>query len=82
MLKTCEELAELTTQLCKRLSQSPKSIDADIVDEIADGFVVLAQMRHLFGMEKVDERVLFKLNRTMERIRARNQKMPEEKGCV
>jgi NTP pyrophosphatase (non-canonical NTP hydrolase) len=82
MVKTVEELGELTTQLCKRINESPKSDTAQIVDEIADVLVMVVQMREVFGREAVDTRVLFKLNRTMDRIRARSPEAAEQGKCV
>jgi NTP pyrophosphatase (non-canonical NTP hydrolase) len=70
MVKTCEELGELTTALCKRLNGSPVS-DAQIVDEVADVLIMANQMRHTFGADAVDDRIVYKLNRTMEFIRTK-----------
>lgn len=68
MIKTCEEMGELATQLCKRLNGSPTT-DENIVDEIADVLIMAMQMRHVYGESKVDERILYKLDRTLNAIR-------------
>lgn len=70
MVKTCEELGELTTALCKRLNNSPVS-DAQIIDEVADTLIMANQMRHVFGADAVDDRIVYKLGRTMDFIRNR-----------
>lgn len=72
MIKTCEELGELSTQLCKRLNGSPTT-DAAIIDEVADVLIMANQMRTLFGAEAVDTRIEFKLNRTMQFIQKRKE---------
>lgn len=72
IVKTCEELGELTTVLCKKLNGSPTTHEA-VCDEIADVFIMIVQMRLIFGAATVDDRILYKLNRTMEFIRNRNK---------
>lgn len=68
MIKACEEMGELITVLSKRLNGSPV-LDAQVIDEIADVLIMANQMRILFGKDKVDERILQKLNRTLAVIR-------------
>lgn len=70
LVKTCEELAELTVQLCKHLNGSPTTQEA-IIDEIADALIMIYQMRAQFGQDEVDARILVKLNRTLTYIRNR-----------
>ncbi len=41
---------------------------AQVIDEIADGFVVLGQMRLLYGPEAVDERIKVKLARLVRLV--------------
>lgn len=79
MIKTCEELGELTTQLCKKLNGSPTT-NAAIVDEVADVLIMAFQMRHVFGAEAVDERIIYKLDRTMEFIRNRAKPAEQVEG--
>lgn len=61
-IKTCEELAELTVQLSKRLNGSPTTNEA-IIDEIADATIMVRQMRNLFGHDVVDMRIDHKLTK-------------------
>lgn len=70
IVKACEEMSELITKLCKRLNQSPVT-DTDIVDEVADVLIMANQMRRIYGEDAVDERIVFKLDRTMNFIRSR-----------
>lgn len=63
-IKACEEMGELTTQLCKRLNNSPTTDEA-VIDEIADVLIMAFQMRSIFGLEAVDERIDYKLERLL-----------------
>lgn len=69
IIKTLEELGELVTILCKRLNDSPDATNEAIHDEIADVLITAFQMRTAFGEIETDERVLFKIDRTMTLIR-------------
>ena len=60
----------MTTALCKRLNGSPVS-DAQIIDEVADVLIMTNQMRHVYGADQVDDRIVYKLGRTMDFIRTR-----------
>lgn len=63
MIKTLEELSELMVTLAKKLNASPVT-DAEIIDEIADVLIMVGQMRFRFGETEVDQRIIYKLNRT------------------
>lgn len=63
MVKAIEEMGELTRALAKRLNGSPIK-DHDIMDEICDVLVMANQLRMYFDAEWIDERMLYKLNRT------------------
>ena len=76
LIKTCEECSELIAELARRVNNFPTTSEA-IIDEIADCLIMLYQMRSNFGVEEVDERVLFKLNRTMSAIRNQKKIAPE-----
>lgn len=67
MIATCEELGELTTALCKRINRKTVT-EEQVIDEIADCFIMLNQMRLIFGENAVDDRIRFKLDRTMKFI--------------
>lgn len=71
LTKTCEELSELTVQLCKWLNFEAKTATAydAVIDEIADVYIVLAQLRVIFGTDQVEDQIVKKLNRTMDAIR-------------
>jgi hypothetical protein len=79
MIKTIEELSELTQVLCKKINGAPVT-DEQIIDEIADVIVMANQMRFKFGPEAVDERILFKLNRTAKYIVAMNNALQGKKS--
>ncbi len=68
IVKCCEEMAELTQVLCKRLNGNPHVTKEQIVDEVADVLVMANQMRLLFGEGAVDERIQYKLNRVITKI--------------
>jgi hypothetical protein len=68
LIKTVEELAELQVQIAKNLNGSPTTRGA-IIDEIADAFIMVTQLRALMNAEvEVDERIAFKLDRTEQAI--------------
>lgn len=77
-VKACEEMGELITQLMKRLNDNPQATRESVVDEIADVLITVSQLRILFGADKVDERILFKLDRMMTFIRSRNKQIDSE----
>lgn len=72
MVKAIEEMAELTQLICKSLllvSDPPRTeYQFEIREEIADCFIMLVQMRELFGKEEVDNLIDLKLQRTENRI--------------
>lgn len=72
MVAACEEMGELTRALCKVLLNKP-IVEQDVIDEIADVTIMVSQMRLAFGPEAVDERILFKLERTLNYIRDKNK---------
>lgn len=63
MVKTIEEMGELTRALAKHLNGSLIKGD-EIRDEIADVLIMANQMRMYFGPEWIDERMIYKLSRT------------------
>lgn len=71
-IKTCEELGELLSVLMRRLN-GREVPQAEIVDEVADVLIMAHQMRKMVGCEAVDERIRFKMNRTIEFIRNRKE---------
>lgn len=86
MLKTIEEMCELAQKLCKRLNDIPVS-DVEICDEVADVLICAYQMRILFGTmmgspRLVDDRILFKLDRTLKYIQIKGLVPQHEIGLV
>lgn len=70
MLKCCEELSELESAILKHLNKDGNNTD-EILDEMADVYVMLEQMKNVFpfGENILEERIEYKLNRQMERIK-------------
>lgn len=60
------ECGEFVT-LCGRQAQG-RATDEDFISEIADNFVMMAQMREIFGPEKVDAMIEFKIDRLKQKI--------------
>lgn len=71
-IKCCEELGELLSVLMRRLN-GREVVQTEIIDEVADVLIMASQMRKMVGVEAVDERIRFKMNRTMEFIRNRKE---------
>ena len=67
IVKTIEELSELQKELCKYLNG--KENEDYIIEELADVYVMLMQMRYLFDTEdKVLDEMKYKIDRTIQRI--------------
>lgn len=66
LLKTVEELSELSEVLMKKVLKSEKEkepSDQSIIDEIGDVYIRIRILSRLFGEEAVSERVNFKLDK-------------------
>ena len=67
-----QELNELSGVLLRRKDQIPNKADHknDLIDEIADVYVVLEQLKRLYHLKEYDiqKRITFKLDRQIERI--------------
>lgn len=59
--KSIEELAELTSALARM--QNNREMLLNVIEEIADCFIVLEEMKILFGTEIVDNKIQQKLRR-------------------
>ena len=75
--KAIEEMSELIKALCK-LDENP-ALDSrnvqymnDVVEEIADVCVMMEQLKIFYGHQAIEERIDYKIDRQIERIR---------KGC-
>lgn len=53
--------------LCGRQRQG-RATEEDWISEIADCFVMMAQMREIFGREKVDAMIDFKIDRLKQKL--------------
>lgn len=72
-LKAIEELSELVIALSKNLMRSwDERIKEDVVGEIADVKIMMAQMEIIFGEENVNNIVDEKLQRELGRIASEN----------
>lgn len=60
------ECGEFVT-LCGRQRQG-RATEEDWISEIADVFVMMAQMREIFGREKVDAMIDFKIDRLKQKL--------------
>lgn len=65
-----EETSELQKALLKHRRKPSDETRKDIIDEIADVQIMLEQLKIIYSCSKeVDERVNYKINRQIERIR-------------
>jgi NTP pyrophosphatase (non-canonical NTP hydrolase) len=63
--KACEELAELSTELLKKINKrgNPKEpSDQAVIDELGDVTIRLAVLVRMYGAEAVNKRVLEKID--------------------
>ena len=73
-LRICvEEMSELTKEICKYLRFKDNSEDLEtamknIIEETADVIICAEQIKCLFGEEKVDQMIEYKLNRVSKRL--------------
>lgn len=67
-----QELNELSGVLLRRKDQIPNKAEHknNLIDEIADVYVMLEQLKRLYHLKDrdVSDRITFKLNRQIERI--------------
>lgn len=82
-----EECAELQKALLKYRRETNKGFpDVEkvkeakeaIIDELADVTVMVEQMKIIYGYEAVEERIRFKIDRQMQRLRNRGDKDAEK----
>ena len=62
--KAVEELGELITALMR--FANGRGTKHDVVTEIADCYIMLDQLRHMFGEDDVEDEIVIKENRLME----------------
>lgn len=66
LIKTCEELAELQEKLLKKVVKQGTlkcPTDDEIIEEIGDVYIRLAVLSRIFGKEKVNTRISYKLKK-------------------
>ena len=68
-LKACEELCELQEAILKDVN---KQIDSGVVEELADVYIMLAQLEIIYDVDSLDliEMISYKLDRQRERMKA------------
>ncbi len=81
-----EECAELQKALLKYRRKKKgyssddevKKAKENIIDELADVCVMVEQMKIVYGYEAVEERIGFKIDRQMDRLRNRGKEIAEK----
>ena len=63
LLKTAEELQELSLVLTQMALKKEKVDKQEVIDEIGDVIIRLNVLFHLFSLKKISKRVKFKLNK-------------------
>lgn len=67
VLIAIEEMSELTKELCKYFRRYDRT--KEITEEMADAFIMLEQLKELFGnSEQVSKVIDYKLNRQLKRM--------------
>jgi hypothetical protein len=59
--KAIEEMAELTSELAR--AQNNRGMNVNLIEEIADVSIMIAQLREIFGPDLVDCHIEIKLRR-------------------
>ncbi len=68
LLMVLEEMSELQKEILKNINRGKDNIDA-IIDETADVEIMLAQLKHIYGIQKqVEERIPVKLAKVRARL--------------
>lgn len=69
LLKTAEELQELSLVLTQMALKKEKVDKQEVIDEIGDVKIRLKVIQHFFSRKKVKKRVKFKLNKLKSYIK-------------
>ena len=69
LLKTAEELQELSLVLTQIALKEEKVDKQEVIDEIGDVIIRLNVLFHLFSLKKISKRVKFKLNKLKSYIK-------------
>jgi len=76
-----EESLELGFALMKlRRSGDPEEQMKDVIDEVADMKIMVAQAELLYGKEAIDKRVEYKMNRLVGRLDKREKFLKSQEG--
>ncbi len=68
LLMVLEEMSELQKEILKNINRGKDNLDA-IIDETADVEIMLAQLKHIYGIQKqVEERIPVKLAKVRARL--------------
>jgi len=70
-----EEMTELSYALLKWLRKPDDEKVGNIIDELADVRVTVAQMELMFGQDEVQERIDFKVDRLQKRLEKGNDEI-------
>ena len=79
-----EEMSELTKELCKYFraignDEKMEKVKENIIEETADVLICAEQIRFMFGSEKVDEMIEYKIKRGAKRAEEYRKKIHENK---
>ena len=69
LLKTAEELNELSTILLQYVNKDNKIDKQKIIEEIGDSIIRITVLKKLFNKKKINLRVKFKLNKLKSYIK-------------
>lgn len=71
-IQALEEMGELIRVLAKDVGKRQVKKEA-IIDEVADVLIMSHQLRIIFGAREVDDQIVMKLEKLMERIRSKHE---------
>lgn len=66
-VKTIEEMAELTKEVCKEIGGLLSNREA-VIEELADVQIMIFQMQMIYGVDDVQQQIAIKLHRLKERM--------------
>lgn len=69
--KAIEEFSELNLELVRKVTKG-YSNDQQVIDEIADSFIMLSQLALIYDKNLIQERVDFKIKRLEEFLKKNN----------
>ncbi len=82
-IKAVEEMGELIAALSKNTIHGGLVNAQHVIDEIADVMIMIHQLEKIWNIGgAIDERIIFKLDKTMTYIRERNRAKEEGAGIL